>query len=351
MNETLGVHYRPAGDFPTTGTAQEKLRFLLEYAVLAPSSHNSQPWLFRLAADHVDLIADRSRALPVIDPQDRELLISCGAALGHLQIALRRFGYAGEVQTFPNPTDRDLLARVGLGQPHVPDAHDESQFQSLFARHTNRKPFRPERVPAEVLTDLDWLEIPPQVWLKVVPDGKEREALANLIAHADRDQVADCRFRRELAHWIRSNEGSSPQPNDGIPGASLGMPGLIADIGPFLVRTFDTGVLFAARDKQLAINSPLLIVLGSKEDTPADWLAVGQALSTLLLATTAEGISASFLNAPIEVAELRSQVGQVIEKAGYPQMILRLGYSDPAAPTPRRSPAECTAEGREGTCL
>src|SRR5260370_30957797 len=103
-----------ATDFPQEGSTTDKLRFLLNYAVLAPSSHNSQPWLFRLHGEEVDLIADRTRALPVIDPHDRELLLSCGAALGMLRIALRSFGYMGAVSLLPNPTDQDQLARIGL---------------------------------------------------------------------------------------------------------------------------------------------------------------------------------------------------------------------------------------------
>src|SRR5262245_12870705 len=79
-----------AADFPRRGSAADKLRFLLNYAVLAPSAHNTQPWLFRLHGDEVDVIV-RMRALPVVDPHDRELVLSCGATIGMLRIALRAF--------------------------------------------------------------------------------------------------------------------------------------------------------------------------------------------------------------------------------------------------------------------
>jgi nitroreductase len=68
-------------------TPEPRLRFLLGYAILAPSSHNTQPWRFRLRGPTLDLLADRRRALPVVDPEDRALVISCGAALGHLRVA------------------------------------------------------------------------------------------------------------------------------------------------------------------------------------------------------------------------------------------------------------------------
>src|SRR5579872_7143224 len=102
-------------DFPHDGTTEEKLIFLLEYAVLAPSGHNRQPWIFRVHDDVVDLFADRSRALPAIDPADREMIMSCGAALFHLLLALRHFGYCDSFTAFPTPAEPDLLARIGLG--------------------------------------------------------------------------------------------------------------------------------------------------------------------------------------------------------------------------------------------
>lgn len=69
-------------EFPISGTTNQKLGALVRYAVRAPSSHNSQPWLFRVVGDTLELRADRGRRLPVVDPEDRELTISCGAALG-----------------------------------------------------------------------------------------------------------------------------------------------------------------------------------------------------------------------------------------------------------------------------
>src|SRR3712207_6590073 len=76
-------------DFSESGQAEEKLRYLLNYAVLAPSGHNTQPWLFNVSGRAVELHADRTRGLPVVDPEDRALVISCGAALFFLRVAIR----------------------------------------------------------------------------------------------------------------------------------------------------------------------------------------------------------------------------------------------------------------------
>lgn len=104
-------------DYPYSGTPDEQLRFLLGYAILAPSGHNSQPWRFRIEDGSILLFADPGRGLPVVDPEGRELAISCGAALEHLLIAVRHFGNAGRFALFPEPENRTLLARIDPGEP------------------------------------------------------------------------------------------------------------------------------------------------------------------------------------------------------------------------------------------
>lgn len=121
-------------DFPGSGEAEEKLRFLLNYAVLAPSGHNTQPWHFRVKNNAVELYADRTRGLPVADPEDRALVISCGAALFYLRTALGYFGQAGEVEAFPDPGDPDLLTRVRLGPERKATEEDRSLFGAMPER-------------------------------------------------------------------------------------------------------------------------------------------------------------------------------------------------------------------------
>src|SRR5579859_3205339 len=101
-------------DFPATGPAVEQIQFLLNYAVLAPSRHNVQPWLFKVEGNAVALYADQSRALPVADSANREMIISCGAALANFLIASRHFGFAPNVELSPELDSHYMLARVSL---------------------------------------------------------------------------------------------------------------------------------------------------------------------------------------------------------------------------------------------
>jgi len=320
--------------FPRSGEVEEKLRFLVNYAVLAPSGHNTQPWLFRVRDDEVELFADRTRGLPVVDPDDRALVISCGAALFYLRVAIRHFGYADDVHPFPDPEDPDLLARVRLGPEHEAAEEDEVLFRAIPKRRSNRGPFEDRQVPGRLLSALQAAAWEEGAWLHLVQDEAAKHALAELVAEGDRIQLADKRFRRELASWVHPNRTMS---GDGIPGYAFGFGDLMSLAGPFVIRTFDTGKGQAAKDRQLAEGSPVLAVLGTEGDTPADWLAAGQALARILLRARAEGVWASFLNQPIEVPELRPRVREIVGEVGFPQLLLRMGYGREVRPTPRRA--------------
>src|SRR5215207_5901817 len=129
-------------EYPADAAAtEERIRFLLRYAILAPSWHNTQPWIFRVRDHDVEVRADRTRALPVVDPDDRALVISCGAALATLRIAARHFGFRAEVVVLPDPSDEDLLARVSLEQGDPPSSDEETLFGAIPERHSNRQAF------------------------------------------------------------------------------------------------------------------------------------------------------------------------------------------------------------------
>src|SRR5690348_14755011 len=81
-------------------------------AVLAPSMLNSQPWRFRLGAEHVDVLVDPARRLPVSDATGWASRVGCGAALFNLRLALAVGGAPAVVRVQPDPDDPELLARL-----------------------------------------------------------------------------------------------------------------------------------------------------------------------------------------------------------------------------------------------
>lgn len=305
---------------------REAIARLLRQATRAPSSHNTQPWIFRVTGSTISLFADRTRALPVNDPEDRELTISCGCALANLELAAAGQGLGATVRILPDPDDPDLLAVVELGPgPGAADAAD--LVAAIPERHTYRKKFRDEPVPGDVVACLVAAAEAQGAWLAVIEGQTRRSALAALVAEGDSTQWSNPAWRRELAAWMHPRHK----------GDGLAMPGLLAPVAQGIVRSFDMGKGVAARDSDIAAGSPLLAVLGTDGDTPADWIEAGRALERLLLTARARGLQASYLNQPIQVAELRPRLGALIGESRPPQVLLRLGYpAEEIGMAPRR---------------
>lgn len=321
-----------AAAFPVDGAPAARLRFLVSYAVLASSLYNTQPWLFGIDGDTLELFADRTRALPVVDPQDRALTQSCGAALYHLRVALEHFGQRTEVELLPEGDDPDLLARVRLTGRATSAPDTDRLFKAIPERRLNRRPFEARPLPPDVLTALRDAAQAEGAWFQVLESEQQRLAAAELIAEGDRVQWDDKRFRRELAAWTHPKRSQ-----DGLAGYALGM-------GPFVIRTFDFGKGRAARDRELAAGSPALAVVGIDGDTTVDWLRAGQAIGRVLLRAQADGVSASSLNQPVEVEELRPKLAELTGRAGFPQQLLRMGYGPEIEPAPRRPLQEVLIE-------
>lgn len=324
-------------DFPANGSAGEQLRFVVGYAVLAPSGHNTQPWLFRVHDDGLDVIADRRRALPVVDPDDRELTISCGAALEFACTALRYFGREPEVELMPERWAHDVLARVRIAGDTVPDDDTRDRFHAIPVRRTVRAAYDESPIESMILERMELSVREHDAVVRLVTDRAQRHAIAGLVAEGDRLQFADKRFRRELAMWIHSRHGLS---HDGVSGSGFGMPDLLSPVGALAVRTVDMGERVATHDAEIAESSPVLGCLNTAGDSVTDWLHAGRALAALLLTATASGIRASYLNQPAELPELRPRLADVVGLRGTPQLLMRFGYGPMVDPAVRRPVAD-----------
>jgi nitroreductase len=326
-----GVAQKPA--FPAWAGSAERLRFLLRYAVRAPSRYNTQPWLFEIEGSELRVYGDWRRALKVADPQGRELVMACGAALYNLEVAALHFGHATSVEVVASADRRDgLLARLALDGRRPPTAQNEELFAAIGMRRTNRFAFDARDVPFGVVTGLVREAAYQGACLRVV-DRTIRPAVSKLVAEGARQQWASARFRSELATWSRSNE---PGEMDGVPGYARGLSDSASVLHRVLVR-FRMGLSSEERrDRYYALNTRALLALCSHEDGPADWFVAGQAIQRVLLSAAAKGLSASFFSQTVEVPSVRTRLRDTLGELGWPQLLFRLGYGRPVRPTPRR---------------
>ena len=322
-----------------TRPASDVLRDAVAAAVMAPSSHNTQPWRFRIDGATLDLFADPARRLHLIDPERRQQVQSCGCALYNARVAVRAMGFEDEVTVMLVDGDQPHhLATLHLGELHIPDELDHMRIEAIGNRHTNRRAFLRTPVPPEDVGALI-AEAACEGATLVRLDPAQKTALAHLIDDADRQHLANPGYRAELERWLTSP--GSPR-RDGIPfvekeyGSGL----------PFTVHRAVEAPGFARRfaelEQQLVEDAPVVAVIGTAGDAPSDWLAAGQALEAVLLRATALGLSAAFLDQVLEVPELRARVAALVPGTGHPQMVLRIGLS--AEPIRRAAPRRSVAD-------
>lgn len=309
--------------------------YLLDAATRAPSSHNTQPWRFARAGDAIEVFADRSRGLPVNDPHDRELLISCGCALGNLEAAARALGAAPRVETMPDGPDADRLARVHLAPVSAVPAGGVPV--AIAARCTHRGDVAPDGPDAALEARLQDTRID-DVHL-CIPGAAARDRAAVLVERGDRAQWDDPRWRRELALWMRTR----PAPD------GLAVPAGIAPLTRAVVRAADLGGAVGPRDAASVRAAPWLAIVATRTDDPAAWLATGRVLQHVLLEAAAAGFQAAWFNQPIQVEALRADLA-VLCGGLYPQVMFRLGrpLGRVAARSARRSVAEVSIAVEEG---
>ncbi|HEU5469290.1 MAG TPA: nitroreductase family protein [Actinophytocola sp.] len=316
----------------TTRPDHETLRGAIALAVRAPSVHNTQPWLFRLGESSVHLLADRSRALPATDPAGRDLLISCGAALHHLCVALAALGWSSEVHRIPNPADPDHLAALEPHRHH-PSDEDIALAAAINHRRTDRRSFSSWPVPSEHLELLSRRAARHGALLIPVTDVRLHNHLVTAIDQAAAAQQADPACTAELATWA----GRTRLADDGILATNT-LTGPTFH-GAVHMRDFPRGTLTESTEDAAEDDAGELLVLATPDDDPQSWLRAGEAASAALLTATELNLASCPLSQALEVANTRAVIQElVLDNDAVPQLILRVGWAHTAAAPLPQSP-------------
>lgn len=320
-------------------TAEETARYVVAEAVWAPSVHNTQPWWFSADGQQVSLYADAGRRLAVADPDGREMMISCGAALFTVRLALRSLGYIPETRLLPDPAQPALVARVSWRQRAAPTDYERRLASQVPLRRTHRGGFDPVPLSPNLLTALREGAARDGGLLRIVTDGGQRAALAAVVETAERAAHLDSARVQELVMW--APPPGSPR-TDGVPPTSY--PLRAEHTNPdFPGRDYAHGLEWGIPPLSSAYLPRVAGVVGlltTADDAPADWVNAGQALQRILLTASTCGVAAALHSQPLELPWLREHIRGWLADGGYPQMLLRLGAVIQTEVSVRRAPDE-----------
>jgi nitroreductase len=314
-------------DFPKDSPIEAQLRFLLGYAILAPSTKNSQPWAFSVQGNRVYIIADLGRTQSIADHGRRELYISLGCALENLLVAAEHFGFRHGVTYFPVQGHQELVATVSFGPGGVPShARAGATLAAILRRHNDNSVFRPAAVPEQLRLRLMACCVEPDLKIHLTDDRHFRDWIDALTSEADRVEFANPAFRKELGYWI----------GQGVFGARP----LVARLERMAVSRIDLGEPVAQQDHAIVESAALLGLVCANGDSHLVHVRAGQLFERLWLTATAMGVSVHPMSQTMRGPELRAAVGELLPTTGWiPQHLFRVGYSSRGEDhhhTPRR---------------
>jgi hypothetical protein len=291
--------------------------------------HNTQPWLWRIRPDSIELHADESRLLRAADPTGRNLVISCGAALHHLRVVARASGLLPEVDRLPDPDVPALLARVSFSPAPLPPTAAEG-LRAVKERCTDRRRFTSWPVPNERLRLLAAAVEDDGGHAVALTDVSDRFRVDLLVARAHRLQERDPEIVAEVRRW------TDPSAYEGLSSDHLPAPAAVPDKVP---SRFAEGLL--PDSAQEVESGDGLIVICGDADTKPSWLRAGESLSALWLRAVRDGLSVVPLSQVVEVAETRDVLQhQVLGGLTAPLLLVRVGWQpisrSQLEPTPRR---------------
>ncbi|GJQ32597.1 MAG: hypothetical protein HBSAPP04_14360 [Ignavibacteriaceae bacterium] len=194
----------------------EFLNFL-SYAVLAPSGHNTQPWLIRPAGENSFIVSlNRKCLLPAVDPMNRESILSIGAFMENLILTAGNSGYSTETEIIGSSTDiLKLTLRKSKSNPY--------NMNSITGRRTVRNGYRQSDI-----SPLDFSFVSGNDSINFHYFSRESHLgkfLADGTVEANRIQAFRDAAQQELANWIRWSKEEAELKMDGLTPESMEIDG------------------------------------------------------------------------------------------------------------------------------
>lgn len=326
--ELAAATWRPAASTDAHGDALG--RELVRYATLAPSSHNTQCWKFRVEPQTITVLPDLLRRCPVVDPDDHHLFVSLGCATENLvQAALAH----GRLADASYDATQDAV-RITL----VPTrAQDSALFQAIASRQCTRGDYDGKPLSTADLDLLQRAGTSTGVRMLLLTEPAAMENVLDFVVQANTAQMASAAFIQELKTWIRFNGPQAVRTRDGLFSLTSGNPTIPTWLGELAL-----GLVFkpkAENDKytrQIRSSAGIAVFVSDVADK-AHWVEVGRCYERFALQATALGIRNAFLNQPVEVQSVRPSFSAALGLGGLrPDLVVRFGHGPTMPPSLRR---------------
>lgn len=309
-------------EFYSLKDKKSRIKFLLRYAVLAPSTHNTQPWKIKIEDSACQILADFSRQLPAADAKKRDLYISIGALMKNLEIAARAFGVYEKTAWSGKA---NLAATVHFRRLDKPEktVTTGGLLKAIQTRSNYRGPFAKVELGGALKSQIRGSSSK-DIKVDLITDKQKIDSLGRLTAEALKFAYSKPDFRREISSWIRPN---TSRKRTGIPGYSLRMGTLTSHIIPKLIKRINIGKKLAALNYKSFVSSSGVVIFSSKKENPLIWLKIGSLAQEIFLSLEKKGVSASIFVAAIEMGEFNKTVANILNAPSElrPQFLFCIG--------------------------
>ncbi len=315
-------------DFFSIKANEEKIKFLLRYAILAPSTHNSQPWKFRIKGNECEVHKDLQKFLPEADIKGKNMHISLGCCIENLIIASKYFNiYRTVIYHIPRSSRDTLVATIEfknlLGKYALNNDYLNS-FLAIQERTTHRGTYKTRKIDKKILNKVIEDNSNNLVEIKIITNKNEIKKIAQYTQNSIKSLYSKKSFRKELSQWINHNFSSK---KEGIPGYSLKLPSLVSLIFPLLLRYINISQLISLINYKSIISMSAICIICGKDEASSIWLEVGRVAERIMLQFTSQNINVYITVASVDTENTYKKIRNLINSKYSPQFLFGLGYS------------------------
>lgn len=315
------------------GNATHDYVDLVRYATLAASSHNTQPWKFKLEPGRIAILPDLSRRCTAVDPDDHHLYASLGCAAENLLLAAQAAGLKGHYSHDASSSS----AQVDFEEA-IP--FRSALFEAIPSRQCCRAEYDGTSLSYEQLRLLEEAGRGNGVSVMLLTDSRQKDQVAEYVAEGNTAQFSDPRWAEELRKWIRFNARDAVHTGDGLYGPVMGSPDVPLWLGKLFMRLAFSAQRQNRKDIAHIRSSAAIAVFYSDADDKPHWIEAGRCYERLALQAAALELRTAFINQPVEVPALRPQFAAFLGIGNRrPDLVVRIGRG-PLMPRSLRRPVE-----------